>query len=71
MCEIVYCAVSRTQFYGTFTFAETTVTGHVYLDMLEHFLVPQLDINIVICNKMGPSTPSQGCDAVPDSQEDE
>jgi hypothetical protein len=28
--------------------AETTVTGHVYLDMLEHFLVPHLDVNNVI-----------------------
>jgi hypothetical protein len=44
----VFCAVSRTQVYGPFFFAEATVTGHVYLDMLEHFLVPQLDVNNVI-----------------------
>jgi hypothetical protein len=49
----VFCAVSRTQVYGPFFFAETTVTSHVYLDRLEHFLVPQLDVNNVIWQQDG------------------
>jgi hypothetical protein len=43
----VFCAVRRTQVYRPFLFAKTTIKGHVYLDMLEHFLVPQLDVNTV------------------------
>jgi hypothetical protein len=44
----VFCAVNRTQFYGSFFVSEATITCHVYLDMLEHFLVPQLGVNSVI-----------------------
>jgi hypothetical protein len=44
----VFCSVSRTQVYGQFFFAEITVTGHVCLYMLDHFLVPQLDVHSVI-----------------------
>jgi hypothetical protein len=44
----VFCAVSRTQIYGSFSFAGSTTTGHKYLDMLGHFLSPQLDVNNVI-----------------------
>jgi hypothetical protein len=29
--------------YGPFPFIETTITGIVYLDMLQQFLIPQLD----------------------------
>jgi hypothetical protein len=29
--------------YGPFFFMETTITGIVYLDMLQQFLIPQLD----------------------------
>jgi hypothetical protein len=29
--------------YGPFFFMETTITGIVYLGMLQHFLIPQLD----------------------------
>jgi hypothetical protein len=29
--------------YGPFFFMETTITGIVYLDMLQEFLIPQLD----------------------------
>jgi hypothetical protein len=29
--------------YGPFFFIEMTITGIVYLDMLQQFLVPQLD----------------------------
>jgi hypothetical protein len=49
----VFCAVHRTQVYRPFFFAEATVTGHVYLDMLEHFLVTQLDENNVIWQQDG------------------
>jgi hypothetical protein len=35
----VVCAVSITEVYRTFLFTETIITGHVYLDMLENFLV--------------------------------
>jgi hypothetical protein len=31
--------------YGPFFFMETTVTGIMYLDMLQQFLIPQLDEN--------------------------
>jgi hypothetical protein len=44
----VLYAVSRKQVYGPFSFAQTTSTGHAYLDMLEHFLVPQLGVNSVL-----------------------
>jgi hypothetical protein len=43
-----FCAVGRTQVYGPLFFAETIITGHVYLDMCEHFLVPQMNVNSVI-----------------------
>jgi hypothetical protein len=49
----ILCAVSRTQVYGPFFFAKVTITGHMYLDMLEHFLVSQLDVNIVIWQRDG------------------
>jgi hypothetical protein len=49
----VFCAVGRTQVYGPFFFAENTITGHVYLDRLQHFLVPQLDVNSVIWQQDG------------------
>jgi hypothetical protein len=29
--------------YGPFFFMETTIAGIVYLDMLQKFLIPQLD----------------------------
>jgi hypothetical protein len=32
----------------TILFSEATITGHVYLDVLEHILVPQLDVKSVI-----------------------
>lgn len=38
----VFCALSRTKVYGPFFFAEGTVTGISYLDMLEQWLFPQL-----------------------------
>lgn len=38
----VFCAVTKTKVYGPFFFAEKTVTGVAYLDMLEHWLFPQL-----------------------------
>jgi hypothetical protein len=49
----VFSAVSRTQVYGPLFFAEATVTGHVYLDRLEHFLVPQLDVHNAIWQQDG------------------
>jgi len=39
----VFCAVSKTKVYGPFFFAEKTVTGVAYLDMLEQWLFPQLE----------------------------
>lgn len=38
----VFCAVSQFKVYGPFFFCEQNVTGHVYLDMLENWLMPQL-----------------------------
>jgi len=39
----VFCALSKERVYGPFFFMETTITGIVYLDMLQEFLIPQLD----------------------------
>jgi hypothetical protein len=49
----VFYAVSRTKVHGPFSFAETIITGHVYLNMLEHFLDPQMDVNSVIWQQDG------------------
>ncbi|PNF28274.1 hypothetical protein B7P43_G06511 [Cryptotermes secundus] len=38
----VFCAVSQQKVYGPFFFAEATVTGNTYPDMLENWLFPQL-----------------------------
>ena len=34
----VFCALSKERVYGLFFFMETTITGIVYLDMLQEFL---------------------------------
>jgi hypothetical protein len=39
----VFCALSRQRAYGPFFFVETMITGIVYLDMLQQFVIPQLD----------------------------
>jgi hypothetical protein len=38
----LFCTLSKERVYGPF-FMETTITGIVYLDMLQQFLIPQLD----------------------------
>ena len=38
----VFCAISHRKVYGPFFFAENTVNGAAYLDMLENWLIPQL-----------------------------
>jgi len=38
----VFCAKSSQKVYGTFFFAEETVNGMTYLDMLQLWLMPQL-----------------------------
>jgi hypothetical protein len=38
----VWLGMTQSKVYGPFFFAEATVTGTVYLDMLEQFLEPQL-----------------------------
>jgi len=38
----VFCAISSQKVYGPFFFAEETVTGMTYLDMLQLWLMPQL-----------------------------
>ena len=38
----VFCAVSSQKVYSPFSFAEETVTGLTYLDMLQLWLMPQL-----------------------------
>jgi len=43
----VFCAVSSCKFYGPYFFAEPTVTGINYLDMLQLWLMPQLQEYIV------------------------
>jgi len=39
----VFCALSKERVYGPIFFMESTITGIVYLDMLQEFLIPQLD----------------------------
>jgi hypothetical protein len=39
----VFCALSIKRVYGPFFFMETIITGIVYSDMLQHFLIPQLE----------------------------
>lgn len=39
----VFCAMSKFKVYGPFFFMERNVNGVIYLDMLENFLIPQLD----------------------------
>jgi hypothetical protein len=39
----LFCALSKERVYGSFFFMETTITGIMYLDMLQHFLNPQLE----------------------------
>jgi hypothetical protein len=38
----VFCAISSQKVYGPFFFAEETVTGMTYLDMLQLWLMPRL-----------------------------
>ncbi|PNF20647.1 hypothetical protein B7P43_G03034 [Cryptotermes secundus] len=39
----VFCTLSKERVYGPFSFMETTITGSVFLDVLQEFLIPQLD----------------------------
>jgi hypothetical protein len=39
----VVCALSKERVYGPFFFMETTITGIVYLDMLQQFFIPHYD----------------------------
>lgn len=39
----IFCAVSKSKVYGQILFAETTVTGILYLDMLYQWLFSQLE----------------------------
>jgi hypothetical protein len=39
----VFCAITNRSAFGSFFFAETTVTGCTYLDMLSVWLLPQLE----------------------------
>jgi hypothetical protein len=49
----VFYAVSRTQICRPFFFTATIIMGHVYLDMLEHFVIVQLDVNRMIWEQDG------------------
>lgn len=49
----VFCAISREAVYGPFFFTETTVTGMIYLDMLQLWLMPQLLNNDFIFQQDG------------------
>ena len=41
----VFCAMSCEKVHGPFFFTEATVTGDSFLDMLENWLLPQLNTN--------------------------
>jgi len=40
--KVVVCALSQTKLYGPFFFAENTVTGVMYLAVLQNWLLPQM-----------------------------
>jgi hypothetical protein len=40
-----FCGVSREKVHGPFFFTEATVTGDSFLEMLENWLLPQLNTN--------------------------
>jgi hypothetical protein len=42
----VFCAISSQKVYGPFFFAEETVTGMTYLDMLQHKHAKHTDVRI-------------------------
>ena len=39
----VWCGLMHSQIIGPFIFAESTITANIYLDMLKHYDVPQLE----------------------------
>ena len=39
----VWCGLMHNHIIGPFVFAESTITANIYLDMLKHFVVPQLE----------------------------
>jgi hypothetical protein len=39
----LFCALRKERVYGLFLFMEMTITVVVYLNMLQQFLIPQLD----------------------------
>jgi hypothetical protein len=39
----MFCALSKERVYSPLFFMETTITSIMYLDMLQQFLIPQLD----------------------------
>ena len=39
----VWCGLMHNQIIGPFIFAESTITANVYLDMLKHYVIPQLE----------------------------
>ena len=39
----VWCSLMHNQIIGTFIFAESTITTNIYLNMLKHYVVPQLE----------------------------
>ena len=39
----VFCAISKMKVYGQFFFVQCTITGKTYLDMLENWLMPQMN----------------------------
>jgi len=45
----VFCAVSHEKVHGQFFFTEAAVTGDSFLDMLENWLLPQLNTNYGDC----------------------
>jgi hypothetical protein len=47
----LFCALSKERVYGPFFFMETTITSIVFLDMLQQFLIPQLDDSFITLEK--------------------
>jgi hypothetical protein len=59
----VFCAISSQKVYSPFIFAEETVTGMTYLDMLQLWLMPQLQNILTFIFQQGRSPAHFHCEA--------
>jgi hypothetical protein len=58
----LFCAISSQKVYGLFFFAEETITGMTYLDMLQLWLMPQLQNILTFIFQQGGSPAHFHCE---------